>query len=170
VKCQQCSHLETKVLESRESKDGRSVRRRRECQNCGFRFTTFERSEERPVFVIKKNSSKELFDRQKLLKSILVATQKRNIDPKELQSIAQWVENRAGMSDDREISTTQIGELVLDVLRHLDPVAYVRFASVYRSFEGPDDFVHELERLSQNPPKIPGPTELDSSKELETLV
>ena len=154
MKCLQCKHPETKVLESRESKDGGTIRRRRECQNCGARFTTFERSEERPVFVVKKNGTKELFDRQKLLKSMLIAAQKRQVNHKELDSVAQWVEIKAGLCDEREITSTQIGELVLDVLRHLDPVAYVRFASVYRSFEGPEDFIRELERLANNPRPI----------------
>ncbi|MCA2959438.1 MAG: transcriptional repressor NrdR [Silvanigrellales bacterium] len=150
MKCRQCRHPETKVLESRESKDGSTIRRRRECQSCGFRFTTFERSEEQPVYVVKRDGTRELFDRQKLLRSMVLASQKRNVSPKELESVAEWVERTAGMSDEKEISTARVGELVLDVLRHLDPVAYVRFASVYRSFEGPDDFVSELERLAQN--------------------
>jgi len=150
MKCRQCRHPETKVLESRESKDGSTIRRRRECQGCGFRFTTFERSEEQPVYVVKRDGSRELFDRAKLQRSMVVASQKRDVNLKELESVAEWVERTAGMSDEKEISTARIGELVLDVLRHLDPVTYVRFASVYRSFEGPDDFVKELERLAQN--------------------
>ena len=150
MKCQQCQHAETKVLESRESRDGRTIRRRRECQGCGHRFTTFERSEEQPLYVEKRDGTRELFDRAKLVRSMVIASQKRAVSLKELEGIAEWVERSAGLSEDKEISSVRIGELVLDVLRHLDPVAHVRFASVYRSFEGPEDFVRELEKLAQN--------------------
>ena len=167
MKCRQCRHPETKVLESRESKDGTTIRRRRECQGCGSRFTTFERSEEQPVFVVKRDGARELFDRQKLLRSMVLASQKRDVSPKELESVVEWVERTAGMSEDKEISTVRVGELVLDVLRHLDPVAYVRFASVYRSFEGPDDFVKELERLSQNATEF-GPAEGETESTHDT--
>lgn len=163
MKCRQCRHPETKVLESRESKEGTTIRRRRECQNCGFRFTTFERAEEQPVYVIKRDASRELFDRQKLLRSMVVACQKRSISVKELEGIADWVERSAGLSDEREISTVRIGELVLDVLRHLDPVAYVRFASVYRAFSDPEDFVLELQRLAQNAKFYQLPDELEKN-------
>ena len=161
MKCRQCRHPETKVLESRESKDGSTVRRRRECQNCGSRFTTFERSEEQPLSVIKRDGTRELFDRQKLLRSMVVACQKRSISLNELEGIADWVERTAGLSEEREISTVRIGELVLDVLHHLDPVAYVRFASVYRAFSDPEDFVLELQRLAQNAKFYKLPEELE---------
>ncbi len=150
MKCRQCSHAETKVLESRESKEGLSIRRRRECQNCGFRFTTFEKSEELPVYVVKKDGTRVLFDREKLLRSMTLACQKRAIQVKDLQDICEWVERRAAGTDEREISTSGVGELVLDALRLLDPVAYVRFASVYRAFSDTDDFVQELQRLASN--------------------
>jgi transcriptional repressor NrdR len=171
VKCRQCRHPETKVLESRESKDGSTIRRRRECQSCGFRYTTFERSEEQPVYVVKRDGARELFDRQKLLRSMVLASQKRNVSPKELESVAEWVERTAGMSEEKEISTARVGELVLDVLRHLDPVAYVRFASVYRSFAGPEDFVKELDRLAQNATqfrRVPPETSVDSADRAES--
>ncbi|MEY3904011.1 MAG: transcriptional repressor NrdR [Pseudomonadota bacterium] len=150
MKCRQCKSEDTKVLESRESKDGLTIRRRRECQNCSHRFTTFERSEELPVYVVKRDGSREPFDRQKLLRSMSVACQKRAVSAKELEGIADYVELTASQRDDREITSQAIGELVLDVLRHLDPVAYVRFASVYRAFSDPEDFVRELQRLAQN--------------------
>lgn len=150
MKCRQCKSEETKVLESRESKDGLTVRRRRECQHCGYRFTTFERSEELPVYVVKRDGSREPFDRQKLMRSMSVACQKRAVSAKELEGIADYVELTASQREDREITSQAIGELVLDVLRHLDPVAYVRFASVYRAFSDPEDFVRELQRLAQN--------------------
>lgn len=150
MKCKQCKSEETKVLESRESKDGLTVRRRRICQNCNYRFTTFERAEELPVYVVKRDGSREPFDRQKLMRSMSVACQKRAVMAKELEGIADYVELTASQREDREITSQAIGELVLDVLRHLDPVAYVRFASVYRAFSDPEDFVRELKRLAQN--------------------
>lgn len=150
MKCRQCRHPDTKVLESRESKDGITIRRRRECQNCGHRFTTFERSEEQPIYVIKRDGTRELFDRQKLIRSMIIACQKRAVSIKELESIADWVERSASTQEEREISSSRVGELVLDVLRHLDPVAYVRFVSVYRAFADPEDFIEELQRLAQN--------------------
>jgi transcriptional repressor NrdR len=150
MKCRHCRHPETKVLESRESKDGTTIRRRRECQNCGIRFTTFERTEEQPLYVLKRDGTRELFEKQKLLKSMVVACQKRAISLKDLEGIADWVERSVGSSEEKEITSARIGELVLDVLRHLDPVAYVRFASVYRAFSDPEDFALELKRLAQN--------------------
>jgi transcriptional repressor NrdR len=148
MKCLQCRNPDTKVLESRESKDGGSIRRRRECQNCSYRFTTFERSEERPVNVVKRDGTRELFSREKLLRSMSVACQKRVVSMKDLEGVAEWVERTASLSDEREISSVRIGELVLDVLLHIDPVAYVRFASVYRAFSTPEDFVLEMQKLS----------------------
>jgi transcriptional repressor NrdR len=151
MKCLQCKNSDTKVLESRENKDGCSIRRRRECPNCGFRFTTFERSEERPVHVIKRDGTRELFSREKLLRSMSVACQKRSVSLKDLEGVAEWVERSASVSEEREISTSKIGELVLDVLLHIDPVAYVRFASVYRAFSSPEDFAAELQKLTLKP-------------------
>lgn len=161
MKCRQCRHPETKVLESRESKDGSTIRRRRECQNCGHRYTTFERSEEQPLYVIKKDGTREIFDRQKLMRSMIVACQKRAVSLKELESIADWVERTATSNEEREISSHRVGELVLDVLRHLDPVAYVRFVSVYRAFSTPEDFIDELQRLAQNATFYGLPQDLD---------
>lgn len=149
MKCRQCRHPETKVLESRESKDGLTIRRRRECQNCNARFTTFEKQEEQPVMVVKRDGSRELFDRQKLLRSMAVACQKRSVSARDLDSVADWIERTMSTTDEREMSTQAIGEHVLDALRALDSVAYVRFASVYRAFTDPEDFANELRRLSQ---------------------
>ena len=150
MKCRQCLHPDTKVLESRESKDGLTVRRRRECPQCGTRFTTFERIEELPLFVLKRDGVREIFSREKLLRSMLVACQKRSVSMKDLERVVDWVERAAIASDEKELTSTKIGELVLDVLRHLDPVAYVRFASVYRAFASPEDFATELRRLENN--------------------
>jgi transcriptional repressor NrdR len=147
VKCRQCQHPESKVLESRESRDGSTVRRRRECIQCGYRFTTFERLEEAPLYVIKRDGTRELFSRAKLLKSIGIACQKRSVSPKSLDAIADFVEARCASSEDNSISSQKIGVLVLENLLKLDPVAYVRFASVYRAFATPEDFISELNHL-----------------------
>ncbi|APJ02990.1 transcriptional regulator NrdR [Silvanigrella aquatica] len=149
MKCLQCQNPESKVLESRESRDGRTVRRRRECVSCGHRFTTFERSEEQPLSIIKRDGMRELFNREKLLKSMGIACQKRSVSPKSLDAIADWVESTCHSLEDREITSQKIGELVLEALLKLDPVAYVRFASVYRAFSSPEDFVLELKRLTE---------------------
>lgn len=151
MKCRQCRHPETKVLESRESKDGLTVRRRRECQNCSYRFTTFEKQEEQPVMVVKRDGSREIFDRQKVLRSMIVACQKRSVSVKDLDAVVDWIERTSGGGDEREIPASQVGELVAEALRQIDAVAYVRFVSVYRAFSGPDDFVQELKRLEEKP-------------------
>ncbi|BBH52208.1 MULTISPECIES: transcriptional regulator NrdR [Fluviispira] len=148
MKCRQCQNPESKVLESRESRDGRTVRRRRECIKCGYRFTTFERSEEQPLYIIKRDGTRELFNREKLLKSMSIACQKRSVSSKSLDAISDWVECACHSSDD-EVTSQKIGELVLEALLKLDPVAYVRFASVYRAFSSPEDFVLELKQLTE---------------------
>ncbi len=148
MKCRQCQHPESKVLESRESKDGTTIRRRRECMHCGYRFTTFERSEERPIYVIKRDTTRELFNREKLLKSLSIACQKRSVSSKSLDAVADWVETNCASSEDHEVSSQKVGELVLEALLKLDPVAYVRFASVYRAFSSPEDFIAELNQLT----------------------
>ena len=157
MRCRQCHHCESKVIESRETKAGATVRRRRECRSCGFRFTTFETTEDMSMAVIKKDGRRENFDRHKLLRSMVVACQKRKVGLRELKAVADWVERTALSLEDREIPSTRIGELVLEVLRNLDEVAYVRFASVYRAFAGPEDFVLELKKLDvgqQNSPRL----------------
>ena len=149
MKCRQCQHPESKVLESRESKDGTTIRRRRECMHCAYRFTTFERSEERPVYVIKRDGTRELFNKEKILKSISIACQKRSVSSKNLDAVADWVETNCASSEDHEVSSQKVGELVLEALLKLDPVAYVRFASVYRAFSSPEDFILELNELTK---------------------
>lgn len=149
MKCLQCQNPESKVLESRESRDGRTVRRRRECVSCGYRFTTFERSEEQSLYVIKRDGTRELFSREKLLKSMGIACQKRSVSSKSLEAITDWVESVCHTSEEREITSYKIGERVLEALLKLDPVAYVRFASVYRAFSSPEDFVCELKMLTE---------------------
>jgi transcriptional repressor NrdR len=154
MKCKQCQCPESKVLESRETRDGTTIRRRRECVHCGYRFTTFERIEERPIYVIKRDGTRELFNREKLLKSIGIACQKRSVSSKSLEAVADWVETNCAASEDHEVSSQRVGELVLQALLKLDPVAYVRFASVYRAFSSPEDFIVELNQLTDQAKKI----------------
>jgi len=149
MKCRKCQYPETKVLESRENRDGTAIRRRRECMRCEFRFTTFERIEGRPLYVIKRDGTRELFSREKILKSMSIACQKREVSSTSLDAVADWVESQCSLCDDSEVSSQKIGELVLEALLKIDPVAYVRFASVYRAFTNPEDFVVELKKLTE---------------------
>ncbi len=149
MKCKQCQHGESKVLESRENRENSCIRRRRECIQCGFRFTTFERVGDQPVYVFKRNGLRELFSREKIIRSLTIACQKRSIDPKKLEHIADWVESHSQLIDEDEMTTQKIGEFILNALIHVDPVAYVRFASVYRAFSTPEDFINELKILTE---------------------
>ena len=148
MKCKRCQHTVTKVLESRESKDGSTIRRRRECVECGFRFTTFEREEEKPLYITKKDGSRQLFNREKLTRSLALACQKRTaINAENLEGVVDEVKRTIEEVPGREIASTTLGDVVLNALRELDAVAYVRFASVYRAFSSLDDFVQELTEL-----------------------
>lgn len=144
MRCRNCGHADTKVLESRESQGGSIVRRRRECLECGCRVTTFERVEEVPLYVVKRSGSREIFNDDKLRRSLELAFRKRRFDPEHIESVVRRVEAAVRESGEREVTTAQIGESVLRLLRDIDPVAYIRFASVYRAFEGAEDFVSEL--------------------------
>ncbi len=150
MKCRSCRHPDTKVLESRESKDGLTIRRRRECPNCNERFTTFEKEDEQPLQVLKKDGTRELFDRNKLMRSLSIACQKRNVHVRDLTAVIDGIERNIAQSEEKTVTSTAIGEMVLNALGTLDSVAYVRFASVYRAFSDPEDFAEELRRLSQN--------------------
>src|SRR6201996_6981809 len=134
MKCPFCNHLQDKVVDSRESKEGDAIRRRRECLACERRFTTYERIDEVPYMVIKKDGRREKFDRQKVLSGLLKAGEKRPISMGKLAALVDLVEAKLTDSPDREVSTVEIGELLMDELRDLDKIAYVRFASVYRDF------------------------------------
>ena len=147
MKCMFCGCLDSKVIDSRSAEDGAIIRRRRECLNCQKRFTTFEMLETVQVIVIKKNGSKELFDRNKLLSGLLKACQKRPVNAEE---IVNEIENELQNSLSNEITTTEIGELVMDKLKERDEVAYVRFASVYREFKDLETFLAELKQLQSN--------------------
>ena len=147
MKCPFCGFLEDKVVDSRESKDGDSIRRRRECLECGRRFTSYERIDEIPYMVIKKDGKRETFERNKILSGLLRACEKRPISAAQLESIVDDVEKTVQDTADRELSTTDIGKLIMKRLKALDKVAYVRFASVYLEFEDVSEFMTELKYL-----------------------
>jgi transcriptional repressor NrdR len=153
MKCPFCDHLHDKVVDSRESKEGDAIRRRRECLACERRFTTYERIDEVPYMVIKKDGRREKFDRQKVLGGLLKACEKRPVSMARLAELVNRVESKVSDSPDREISTTEIGELLMDSLRDLDKIAYVRFASVYRDFQDEQAFFDELKTLMRQ--KLP---------------
>ena len=145
--CPFCGNNEDKVIDSRESKEGDSIRRRRQCLACERRFTTYERSDEIPYMVIKKDGRREKFDRQKVLGGLLKACEKRPVPMSRLAETVDEVEARLAESSDREMSTTEVGEMLMDRLRTLDKIAYVRFVSVYRDFQDVEAFLNELKQL-----------------------
>ncbi|MEP7364100.1 MAG: transcriptional regulator NrdR [Acidobacteriota bacterium] len=145
--CPFCGHREDKVIDSRESKEADVIRRRRECLKCARRFTTYERIDEVPYMVVKKDGRREKFDRQKVLSGLLRATEKRPVSMGKLAQLVDEVESKLAENADREIATTAIGETLMDRLKALDKVAYVRFASVYRDFQDVEAFLGELNTL-----------------------
>jgi transcriptional repressor NrdR len=145
--CPFCGHSHDKVVDSRESKEGDVIRRRRECLACERRFTTYERIDEIPYMVVKKDGRREKFDRQKVLAGLLKACEKRPVAMGKLAEIVDEVESRLMESAERELSTTSVGELLMERLRNLDKIAYVRFASVYRDFQDEEAFFNELKTL-----------------------
>jgi transcriptional repressor NrdR len=147
MKCPFCSENRDRVVDSRESRDGATIRRRRECLSCGRRFTSYEQIEDIPYMVVKNDGSREEFNRKKLLGGLLKACEKRPVPLKRLEEIVDSAENLLHESEDRELSTREIGAFVMDRLRELDQVAYVRFASVYRKFEDIGAFMEELKTL-----------------------
>ncbi|MBP1633710.1 MAG: nrdR [Acidobacteria bacterium] len=151
MKCPYCGHLGDKVVDSRESKEGDAIRRRRECLVCGRRFTSYERIDEIPYMVVKKDGSRERFERQKLIAGMLKACEKRPVSVSSLEKVADRVEATLQERPEREISTTEIGQFVMQALKGLDAVAYVRFASVYRNFRDVGEFKKQLEELLKTP-------------------
>lgn len=145
--CPFCGHLEDKVIDSRESKEGDSVRRRRECLKCAKRFTTYERIDEIPYMVIKKDGRREKFDRQKVLNGLLKASEKRPISMIKLAAIVDEIESRLIENPERELTTASIGETIMERLQALDKIAFVRFASVYRDFQDEEAFLNEIKNL-----------------------
>jgi transcriptional repressor NrdR len=147
MRCPFCGHLEDKVVDSRESKEGEAVRRRRQCLRCEKRFTTYERIDEVPYMVIKKDGRREKFDRQKVLAGLLKACEKRPVSMGRLSELVDRVEAAVTDTPDREITTTEIGEMLMEALKDIDKIAYVRFASVYRDFQDEQAFFNELKSL-----------------------
>ena len=150
MKCPFCGHLHDKVVDSRESKEGDAIRRRRQCLACQRRFTSYERIDEIPYMVIKKDGRRERFDRQKVLAGVLKACEKRPVSMIQLETIADKAETKVQDSSEREVPTTSIGEMIMNELKNLDKVAYVRFASVYLDFKDVQEFMSELKDLVKN--------------------
>lgn len=146
MRCPRCQHESSKVIDSRQAEDGRAIRRRRECENCGNRFTTFERIEEMPLLVVKKDNSREVFNRDKILTGIIRSAQKRPVSIEDMENAVERVEQKVRLLGENEVKTDIIGGYVMDELADLDEITYVRFASVYRSFKD----VSELEELLRN--------------------
>jgi len=147
MKCPYCAHLGDKVVDSRESREGEVIRRRRECLGCGKRFTSYERIDEIPYMVVKKDGTRERFDRQKLVGGLLKACEKRPVSVAALEGVADRVEATLQDRPEKEIGTVEIGSFVMEELKALDKVAYVRFASVYRDFRDLGEFMSELKDL-----------------------
>lgn len=158
MKCPFCSENRDRVVDSRESRDGATIRRRRECLSCGRRFTSYEQIEGIPYMVVKHDGSREEFSRKKLLSGLLKACEKRPVPTKRLEAIAEAAEAILHDREDREITTREIGAFVMERLRELDQVAYVRFASVYRRFEDLDAFMDVVKSLIQHPQESPKET------------
>jgi transcriptional repressor NrdR len=147
MKCPYCAHLGDKVVDSRESREGEVIRRRRECLGCGKRFTSYERIDEIPYMVVKKDGSRERFERQKLIAGLLKACEKRPVSVASLEAVADRIESTLQERPEKEITTNEIGTFVMQDLKKLDKVAYVRFASVYRHFRDIGEFMTELKDL-----------------------
>ena len=150
MKCPFCGNLESKVVDSRPSDDGTSIRRRRECLACQKRFTTYETVERLPVMVIKRDGTRQSFDRVKILNGMIRACEKRQVPLAELERMSEEIEQLVQNQMDREVSSSEIGELVMEKLKSVDEVAYVRFASVYRHFKDIDTFMAELSKLLED--------------------
>ncbi len=151
MRCPFCDHQDDRVVDSRSCRHGQAIRRRRECVNCNQRFTTYEYIEHAPLTIIKRDGSREPFDRGKLLEKIRLACYKTPVSSDQIEELVDQIESELGNLTEKEIPSIQVGELVMDALRSLNEVAYVRFASVYRQFRDKSDFVRELEQLSPAP-------------------
>lgn len=147
MRCPYCDYLESKVVDSRPTDEGQAIRRRRECMNCAKRFTTYEKIEDIPIMVIKKDGTRETYNRGKLLNGIIRACQKRPVSIAQMEEIVDSIEKSLSNDLEKEIRTDRIGEMVLGKLKDIDEVAYVRFASVYREFKDLDTFMEELQKL-----------------------
>ena len=150
MKCPFCNASDTKVIDSRPADDNSSIRRRRQCEQCGRRFTTYEKLETMPLMIIKKDDSRETYDRSKLEKGILLSCHKRPVSSQEISAVIDEIENQIFNMGEREIPASLIGELVMKKLKDVDEVAYVRFASVYREFKDVNAFMEELDKFLNN--------------------
>lgn len=148
MRCPLCSHNDSKVVDSRSAEEGFSIRRRRECLKCGHRFTTYERLGENPVIVIKSDGSSEVFDRQKLMRGVLIACAKRPVHPEKIEGLISQIESDLRSAQKHEIRSKDLGEMVLNRLAALDHVAYIRFASVYKDFRSAREFTEALSKLN----------------------
>ena len=166
MKCPACQHSETKVIDSRVSKDGAAVRRRRECLACGFRFTTYERVEMQLPLVIKKDGRREPFSREKVIAGIRKACQKRPISIEQIEAFVNELERELVESGEKEIPSSLIGERVMEKLHEWDDVAYVRFASVYRQFQDVNEFIEQIQQLleKKKAPKAPSSSTTPESR------
>ncbi|MDR2767374.1 MAG: transcriptional regulator NrdR [Treponema sp.] len=151
MRCPHCGNFDDKVIESRTLANGEAIRRRRECNGCGFRFTSYERIEEKPFMVIKRDGRREPFDRFKLEKGVQRALEKRSVSQMQIESLVNDIEDQAELSGraNHEIASMALGDLVLEKLGVLDKVAYIRFASVYRHFEDPEEFLREIQKFGR---------------------
>ena len=147
MKCPYCNEADTKVIDSRPADDNSSIRRRRQCERCGKRFTTYEKLETMPLMVIKKDNSRETYDRSKIEAGIIHSGHKRPVSPQQINSMIDEIENQIFNMEEKEVPTSAIGELVMGKLKDLDEVAYVRFASVYREFKDVNTFIDEIGKL-----------------------
>ena len=149
MRCPYCSYSESKVIDSRPAEEGTTIRRRRECLSCGKRFTTYEIMEQLPLLVIKRDGSRQSFDRVKVINGMVKACEKRPVPMEQIEKVADEIEQELQSSLEREVSSAQIGEMIMDRLKDLDQVAYVRFASVYREFKDVKTFVQEIAKLDK---------------------
>ena len=150
MKCPLCNAADTRVIDSRPADDNASIRRRRQCETCGKRFTTYEKLETMPLMIVKKDNSREPYERSKIEAGIIRSCQKRPVSSEQISSLVDQIENALFGREEREISSSVIGEMVMEKLKDLDPVAYVRFASVYREFKDVDTFMQELTKLLEH--------------------
>ncbi|HLR20743.1 MAG TPA: transcriptional regulator NrdR [Tissierellaceae bacterium] len=147
MKCPYCNYMESKVVDSRPTDEGQAIRRRRECMDCNKRFTTYENVEEIPIIVVKRDGKRESYNRNKLLNGIIKSCEKRPVSMNTIESLVDNIENKISNSLEREITSIEIGEMIMNKLKDIDEVAYVRFASVYRQFKDVNSFMNELKKI-----------------------
>ena len=147
MKCPFCGYLESKVIDSRSTEESNAIRRRRECSKCNKRYTTYEKVEDIPLLVVKKNSTREYFDKNKIINGILISAQKRPVSRSQIEKISEDIEKQLSNSMVTEVRSQEIGEMIMDRLKDIDEVSYVRFASVYRQFKDINTFMEEIESL-----------------------